>query len=258
MKLQSLISGALLVAAAIAIPGQANAQAPYPGYIYDLATVHPAAFNAGTYSQFTTSFVASAASEYVSFSFRESPAYVSFADISITPGSSTTTLLAEPGGESDSASNIDTNFPVGWFRWIQPIDTSAIGVVAGTTFAYGCDSGTHAGNYFWCDGSVQGYDGLYQLLSGLTVGATYNISFWLTDDSGAALTAGTSTSCTSSGGSCIDMVVYAGTALPSGAVPVGSTPTTPTTPAPPAIWLTLLGIGGVGLYMAYRAGTSRV
>jgi hypothetical protein len=255
MKLQSFISGALLVAAAIAIPNQANAQAPYPGYIYDLATAHPAAFNSGTYSQFTTSFVANASSEYVSFSFREVPAYFSFDDVSITQGSSTTNLLADPGFESDTASNIDTNFPVGWFRWIQPVDTSAIGVVAGTTFAYGCDSGPHTGNYFWCDGSVQGWDGLYQLVSGLTVGATYNVSFWLTDDSESGMTV--ASTCTSSS-NCIDMVVYAGTALPNGAVPVGSTPTTPpTTPAPPAIWLTLLGIGGLGLYMAYRAGTSR-
>lgn len=257
MKFKSLLTGTLMFAAAIAIPGQANAQAPYPGYIYDLATVHPAAFNSGTYSQFTTSFVANSTSEYVSFSFRETPAYFSFDDISITQSGSSTNLLADPGFESDTGANIDTNFPVGWFRWIQPIDTSAIGVVAGTTFAYGCDSGPHTGNYFWCDGSVQGYDGLYQLLSGLTVGATYNISFWLTDDSNQALTPGTSSNCTSSGGSCIDMVVYAGTTLPSGAVPIGSTPTTPTTPAPPAIWMTFLGIGGLGVYMAYRAGNSR-
>jgi hypothetical protein len=257
MKFQAVLTGVLAVASVIAIPQQANAQAPYSGYIYDLATVHPAAFNGTTYTQFTTSFTASATSEYVSFSFRETPAYFSLDDVSITQMGSTTNLLADPGFESDTAANVDTNFPVGWFRWIQPIDTSAIGVVASTSFAYGCDSGPHSGTYFWCDGSVQGWDGLYQLLSGLTVGATYNISWWLTDNSDDPLTAGTSTDCTSTDGSCIDMVIYAGTTLPSGAVTVGGTPTTPTTPVPGTIWLTLLGIGGLALYLAFRAGARR-
>jgi len=243
MKFQAVITGALAVAAAVAIPGQAIAQTAPPGAIFDMATAHPAAFSAATYVQFNTSFVATASSEYVSFAFREAPAYWSFDDISVIQQGGSTNLLSDPGFESDTAANISTNFPVGWFRWIQPVDTSAIGVVAAPSNLYGCSSsGPHTGTYFWCDGSVQGYDALYQQLNGLTPGATYNISFWETDNSGAAMTVPS-----------IDMLVYAGVALPTGTQTIGTTPTPSNTPLPGTIWLMLLGIAAVGFYLAFRA-----
>lgn len=242
MKFQAVITGVLAVAAATVIPHQANAQTAPAGAIFDMATAHPAVFTASTYQQFTTTFVASATSEYVSFAFRESPAYWSFDDVSVTQQGSSTNLLQDPDFESDTATNVLTNFPVGWGRWIQPVDTSAIGVVASSTSTYGCgSSGPHGGTYFWCDGSVQGYDALYQQINGLTVGATYTITFWATDNSGSAMTVPT-----------IDMLVYAGTALPNGTQTIG-TPAT-TGPVPGTIWLMLLGISGLGLYLLFRRG----
>jgi len=237
-RFRAIVMGALLVMAAFVIPNRANAQNPPAGAIFDLATVHPSAFNGSVYTQFSTTFVASATSEYVSFAFREVPAYFSLDDVSVTQQGSSTNLLSDPGFESDTPANLDTNFPVGWNRWIQAVDTSAIGVVAGTTFPYGCNSGPHSGTYFWCDGSVEGYDALYQQVNGLTVGATYTITWWLTDDSGDAITNPT-----------IDLLVYAGTALPTGAVPIGSSPSTP---APATSLLIALGLAGLGLYQWRR------
>jgi len=246
MKFQAVITSALVVAASVVIPHQANAQNPPAGAIFDMATAHPAVFTPDTtYTQFTTTFVASASSEYVSFAFREAPAYWSFDDISVTQQGSSTNLLQDPGFESDTPTNVSTNFPVGWGRWIQPIDTSAIGVVAGNGNNESCgNSGPHAGSYFWCDGSVQGYDALYQQLNGLTVGATYTITFWATDDSGSAVTVPS-----------IDMLVYAGTALPNGTQTIGN-PTT-TGPVPGTVWLMLLGIGCMVIYLAFRARMRR-
>jgi hypothetical protein len=242
MKFQAVITSALVVAAAGAIPQQAIAQTAPTGAILDMATAHPTAFSSATYQQFTVSFVASAASEYVSFAFREVPAYFSFDDISVTQQGSTTNLLPDPGFESDTAANAGTNFPVGWGRWIQPVDVSAIGEVASSSYPYGCDSGPHAGTYFWCDGSVQGYDALYQQLNGLTVGATYTITFWLTDDSGQAMNVPN-----------IDMLVYAGTALPTGTQTIGTPPSgSSPIPVPGTVWLMLLGIGGLGIYLLFR------
>ena len=188
-----------------------------------------------TYTQFSTSFVASSTSEFVSFAFREAPAFFSLDDVSVTQQGSGTNLLADPGFESDTPSNVGTNFPVGWNRWIQAVDTSAIGEVTSTTSSGGC-SAPHSGTYFWCDGSVQGYDALYQQLNGLTVGATYNITFWLTDNSNAAITNPT-----------IDLLIYAGTVLPNGAVTIGSTPPSGT-PAPSTILLVGLGMLAVALF----------
>lgn len=234
-RFRAIVMGALLAMAAFVIPNRANAQNPPAGAIFDLAVQHPAAFNGSVYTQFSVNFVASASSEYVSFAFREVPAYFSLDDVSVTQQGSGTNLLADPGFESDTPANLLTNFPVGWSRWIQSVDTSAIGVVAGPGSLYGCsESGPHTGSYFWCDGSVEGYDALYQQLNGLTVGATYTITFWLTDNSGEGITNPT-----------IDMLVYAGTALPTGAVPIGTPPAT--TPVPATSGLIALGLIGLGL-----------
>jgi hypothetical protein len=246
---QGVVAGALVIAGAVLIPSQANAQTPPPGAIFDMATAHPASFSPDTvYTQFTTSFVASASTMFVSFAFREAPAFFSFDDASVIKNGGATNLLADPGLELDTLANVGTNFPVGWSRWIQPIDTSAIGVVAGGGNNEACgNSGPHTGSFFWCDGSVQGYDALYQQLTGLSVGSTYNISFWVTDNSGEAMNNPT-----------IDMLVYAGTALPVGTEPIGPPPGAPsTTPLPSSIWLTLAGIAGVGLYLTFRAGMRR-
>lgn len=212
IRLNSLVLAASVAAASLLVTGQALAQTAPAGAIFDLATTHPTVLN--TYTQFTTSFVASATSEYVTFAFREQPAYFSFDDACVTASSCTTSnLLSDPGFEQSSGV-VGSNFPGnGWGRAIQSIDSSAIGEVTSNSTGYGCGANAHSGSIFWCDGSVEGYDFLYQSLSSLSVGTTYNVSWFLDDNSGSAPTIPS-----------IDMLAYAGTSLPTGSVVIGTTP----------------------------------
>jgi hypothetical protein len=90
---------------------------------------------------------------------------------------------------------------------------------------------THGGSQFWCDGSVEGYDAVYQGISTIAVD-TYNVSWYLGHDTGAAPTAPT-----------IDMLVYAGDSIPIGTVSVG-------TPEPGT--LSLIGGGILAIGVAIR------
>jgi len=207
------------------------AQLPPPGSIYDLATAHPGAVST-TETLFTTSFTADMSQTYVSFAFREIPAYWALDDTSVTLMGSSTNLLADPGFES---ATVGQNIPTGWGRWIQPIDVSAIGVVVSNSAAGGCgtDVPTHGGTQFWCDGSVEGYDAVYQLLP-TTVGATYNINWYLGHDTGGPPSAPG-----------IDMLVYATDTLPIGTVPLG-------TPEPGTLSLIGAGILAIGIALRKR------
>ncbi len=211
-RFNSVLLSASLVAASSLLASQAVAQNAPAGAIFDLATSHPTVLN--TYTQFSASFVASASSEYVTFAFREVPAYFSFDDACVTASSCTTSnLLSDPGFEQ-SAGVVNSNFPGnGWNRAIQPVDMSAIGVVASNTSGSGCGANAHSGTIFWCDGSVEGYDFLDQSLSGLSIGTTYNVSWYLDDNSNQAPNIPN-----------IDMLAYAGTSLPTGTVAIGATP----------------------------------
>jgi hypothetical protein len=207
-----------------------------------------------TYTEFNTSFVANNASEFVSFAFRETPAYFAFDNASVVLQGTSTNLLANSLFQGSSlGQNCDHNnslgCPPGWGAWIEPVDLSAIGQIAVNGSTYGCNVGAFTSTNFWCDGSVQGYDAIYQDLAGLIVGDTYDISFELEDDSGGSMTSAASTSCTVAGGSCIDAVVYAGDALPIGTIAIGTTPE-------PSSFL-LLGTGVLGLARVYRARRGR-
>jgi hypothetical protein len=230
---RGIFSVAMLCAVVIALAPSVSAQLPPPGFIFQLDTVHPGVLS--TYTQFTTSFVGDGNTEFVSFAFREVPAFFAFDDAVVSTGGGPN-LLADPGFESASfGQNCNHNnalgCPPGWSAWIQPVDVSAIGQVAVNGNTYGCNVNAHSGTAFWCDGSVEGYDAIYQGIA-TTLGATYNISFWLQDDSGAVMNNPN-----------IDMFVYAGDHIPVGTVNIG-------TPEPAT--LTLIGGGLLALGLISR------
>jgi hypothetical protein len=219
---------ALVFAGAVAPSAAATLGDPPAGAIFDLVNVTT---SLTSYQMFTTSFVAAVPLTTISFAFREQPAFFAFDDASITgPGVSG---FVNPGFES---ATIGQNIPTGWNRWITPEDVSFVGLVTGADGGNCSPNTPHGGTQQWCDGSVQGYDALYQTIA-TTVGSTYQISFWLGDNSGGQ-TAPT-----------IDMLVYATDGLPTGTIPLG-------TPEPASFLLMGLGIIGVAVLRLPDTGSS--
>ncbi|MGH9651934.1 MAG: PEP-CTERM sorting domain-containing protein [Bryobacteraceae bacterium] len=232
----------MIFAGALLIPSMGMAQEPPPNPIFDLANTPQHSGVLSSYVNFTTSFTADNTSEFVSFAFRETPAYFAFDDASVAKSGGTTNLLADAGFESASLGqncNHDNSLgcPAGWGAWIQSVDVSAIGAVETTSDSSCGPNVAHGGTNMWCDGSVQGYDAVYQQLAGLTVGSTYDINFWLGDNSGDVPSRVV-------GEGQVDMLVYAGDALPVGSIPIGPPPNS-SVPEPSSYGL--LGAGLVGL-----------
>ena len=199
-------------------PATANNCAPPTGAIYDLAgTPVP-----HIYTLYTTSFVASLATTNLSFAFREDPAFLFLDDIVLTTGAGPNLLVNggfELGPNGASA-------PTGW-TYLNLFGAAAGGVVS---------SGARTGSFAYVDGAVQAYDGITQSVATI-VGATYNLSFWLTDNSSLTTFSQLSTNgnTTGTGGNGIDLLVYA-----------GAVPTIVTVPEPESLALLAVGILAFG------------
>ncbi|OYW17394.1 MAG: hypothetical protein B7Z55_12605, partial [Planctomycetales bacterium 12-60-4] len=121
-----------------------------------------------TYQFYTYDVVATQADSYLSFTFRNDPAYTSLDTISVTLSGGPELLL---NGGMDTAT---ADVPDNWVK-IGTQGLAAAGIYS-TTSPPGI--GPQAGAGYWRDGAVGGFDGIAQSLT-TTIGATYTISFWL-------------------------------------------------------------------------------
>jgi hypothetical protein len=191
---------------------------PPAGAILDLnGTPIPGGGN-NTFQQYTVNFVAGLANTAITFAFRDDPAFLSFEQASVTdlthPSGNLLTNGALSGGTYTN--NGDSLTPIGWTY--ANLGGGGAGGVRG-----GCGGPS---GFCWFDGIVGGYDTISQTIP-TNIGDTYQISFFLAENSGCSCNF---TSVSTTGPSGIDVLAYAQGNLPA-----------PTTPAPGT--LTLLGIG---------------
>jgi hypothetical protein len=227
MKLSALIAGAALaafIATGPALAAPSNEDEPSGHVILDL---NGSPIN-GTYVQFFANFTATDASTNISFAMREDPAFIFLDDVAVND-------LTNPGGNlivngGFEAGPVGASAPTNW-TYLNTFGASFGGVVENNAFIA---NGAHSGDNYYYDGAVQAYDGITQNIA-TTVGDTYQVSFWMFDNSGGDIYRRISTNgdVTDTGGNGINLVVYAG------GVPVG-------VPEPSTWAMMILGLGGIG------------
>lgn len=230
------VAAALAISATMAV-GQAyanpiNQPPPVGAVIYSLTgqTI------SGTYQTATASFVAGSTNTNLAFAFREDPAFLELADVSMvdltTPGPN----LVVNG--DFSLGPVGSSAPTGWAY------LNTFGATFGGVVRAGC--GPTGGNCYY-DGAVQAYDAINQIIA-TTVGDTYQVTFSYADSCpGSCGTAGgltvyqpvsTNGDVTDTGGNGRDMFVYAGASVP--------------VRAPEPVSFSLLGAGLIGLGLLGR------
>jgi hypothetical protein len=218
-----IVSAAVLAFALIA-SAHANVGDPPPGSIFDLSQNYNGVLS--NYQHFTTGFTATSNATYVSFAFREVPHFFAFDDVSVTEDNSNVNLIQ--AGDFEGLPFNQQGIPAPWHGWNQGGISFAGYVANGASACAPNAGGPVSGGNYWCDGSVEEYDALFQLLTTQT-GHHYNISFYLGDNSGQHISNPE-----------IDMLVYAGDHLPDG--------TQEYTPEPGTLALfgsAAAGIGGI-------------
>ena len=149
------------------------------------------------YTQYTATFTATSTSTYVTFSFRDDPAFIYFSNVSmVDKTASGPNLLA------------DSNFASGTTGWnvINPFGAA----YSGTVQCGGVGQG--GAGCAWYDGSVQAYDSLSQLLTTVP-GHVYLISFYGSETSASHhtySTLSTNGTTTGIGGNGIDITINVG------------------------------------------------
>jgi uncharacterized repeat protein (TIGR01451 family) len=192
-------------------------EGPPVGAILDLSgTPIPGGGN-GTYQQYTVSFVAGLSNTAITFAFREDPAFISFANVSVVDTTTESGNLLFNGDFSKGTYTNNGNglTPNGW-TYANIYGAYAGGIVQ--------SPGSCAPGYpnCWYDGAVQAYDAISQTIA-TNVGDTYQIAFWVADNSGCRTDGvppcnfsdlSTNGDTTDTGGNGINVAVYAQAGLP--------------------------------------------
>jgi hypothetical protein len=181
------------------------------------------------YQIYNTSFTATSAQSFISFAFREDPAFLELSNVSVTTGGGLNLLT---NGDF-SLGPTDSSTPTGWTY------LNTFGAAFGGVVQAGCGSG---GGNCYVDGAVQAYDAITQQIA-TTPGQVYDISFYLNDTGNLGTFSALSTNgdTTDTGGNGVDLLVYAGASQPT------ADPAPGPIPIPGAGLLSYLAIGLLGL-----------
>lgn len=176
------LGGALAVCVATALtvaPHGAHAQ----GLLGDVnggATGGVATPLASTWQQYTYNFNATLSSTFVTFLFRNDPAFTSFDDASLVQQGSGTNLLLNPGLETQGPNGPNgIQLPADWVS----VGTPGLGAAGSWTSGSpgAAPDGSHSGSGYWMDGAVGGHDGIAQAVTTI-IGDNYTLTFWLGSD----------------------------------------------------------------------------
>jgi len=212
-------------------------EGPPAGAILDLSGTPVPGGGNGTYQQYTVNFVAGVANTAITFAFREDPAFISLANVSVVDTTTESGNLLFNGDFSQGTYTNNGNglTPNGW-TYANIYGAYAGGIVeSGSGFCYTINDVPV--NYCWYDGAVQAYDAISQTIT-TTIGDNYQITFWVADNSGCYVDGGppcnfsdisTNGDTTDTGGNGINVTVYAQAGLPP--------------PPPPGETLTLTELG---------------
>lgn len=169
---------AILLFTGSAVLGQANNDPPPANPILDLSGTPVPGGGNRTYQQYSVDFIANIENTAITFAFREDPAYISFANASVTDKA----VIEGPnllkngdfsgGTYTDNGNSLTPNF----WTFANQYGAEASGVVES-----GPDN-CYVYNYCWYDGAVQAYDAISQTIPTI-VGHTYHISFFVADNS---------------------------------------------------------------------------
>ncbi|HKM47013.1 MAG TPA: Ig-like domain repeat protein [Terriglobales bacterium] len=132
----------------------------------------PGGGNGETYVQYTADFTATQTSATITFAFRDDPADISFANVSVVD---VTADSAVPLANNDFSQGTVGSTPTSW-TWANVSGTGSEGVVqTGPSYCY-------TELYCWYDGSSQGYDTISQAIT-TVAGHNYQVSFFVAENS---------------------------------------------------------------------------
>jgi len=227
-KLKLLVAVGMALAIAMPLAAGPVNEPPPSGAILDLnGTPIPGGGNGTTFQNYTVDFIGGLTSTAITFALREDPAFLSLEDISVVDLTTSSGNLLTNGNFSGGVytDNGNAATPVSWTY------ANIYGATFGGVLDATCPESGGPTTQCWYDGAVQAYDAISQTIA-TNIGDTYQISFWLSDNSGCFIDGGppcnfsdlsTNGDVTDTGGNGIDLLVYAQAGLPPPGVPEPST-----------------------------------